>query len=135
MAKMDFDPIDFLLLSLAFIGAGAMAGIISVNAFDVSLSDMAFSGIGNGVTLATLATAIAFAGTIVTNDNADLNTLTEDVQDLDTYYYGAVVASAGLLVGWVFVGDVSSFFQSSDLWGVAYIGLTTTAHFALGWML
>jgi hypothetical protein len=133
--KQNFDPIDFLLLALAFIGAGAMAGIITVNAFDVSLADMAFPNVGQGISLATVATAIAFAGTIITNDNAELDTLAEDVQDLDTYYYGAVVLSAAGLVGWVFIGDVSSFVQSSDLWGVAYIGVTTTAHFALGWML
>jgi len=133
--KQNFDPIDFLLLALSFIGAGAMAGIITVNAFDVSLADMAFPNIGQGISLATVATAVAFAGTIVTNDNAELDTLAEDVQDLETYYYGAVVLSVGGLVGWVFIGDVSSFVQSSDLWGVAYIGVTTTAHFALGWML
>jgi hypothetical protein len=75
-----------------------MTGILTLNAFDVSLTDMAFPGIGEGISLATLA---AFVGTVATDDNTDSSTLSEDVQNLGQYYVAAVLISVGGLVDWV----------------------------------
>ena len=135
MAKMQFDPMDAGATVATFIGASSMAGIASWSLFDVSLSDVAFTLAGNDVTLATLLTVIALGVTIVTNDNADLSSLHQDAQKLDDYYYYSIVGAVGLLAGWIFVGDVSSFVQSQDLWGVAYIAVSITAQMAIGWML
>jgi hypothetical protein len=30
---------------------------------------------------------------------------------------------------------VANFFRSADLWGLMYVAITTTAGFAVGWML
>lgn len=135
MAKMSFDPEDALATAGAFIGASSMAGIAQWSLFDVSLSDSAFQLAGNSVTLATLLVIASLVATVITNDNADLSSLHADAKNLDNYYYYSVVGSLALLAGWVFVGDVSSFVQSSDLWGVAYVALSLTAQIAIGWML
>lgn len=135
MSKMDFDPVDAGLFVLGLMATLAMVGISSHTLFDVTFSDMVFPNIGEGVSLATAITGAVMIGTVVTNDNAELDSLASDVQDLDQYYYAAVVIAAGGLVGWVFVPEVQNFFTSSDLWGIVYVGITMTAQMALGWML
>ena len=132
---MEFDPVDAGATVTTFIGTSSMAGIASWSLFDVSLSDVAYTLAGNDITLATLLTLVALAVTIITNDNAELSTLHEQAKELENYYYYSVVGSLGLLVGWVFIGDVSSFVQSADLWGVAYIGISVTGQMAVGYML
>jgi hypothetical protein len=52
------------------------------------------ANIGEGITLATVAVVGGYAGTILTNDNTDLGSLTEDVQDLEQSYYAAVAVVA-----------------------------------------
>ena len=132
--RMEFDYIDGVLLGLVFLGASVMAGIGSWDLFNIAFTDQV-ADIGEGITLATVAVVGAYAGTILTNDNTDLGSLTEDVQDLEQSYYIAVVGSAALIVGWIFIPDVSSFVQSSDLWGVLYITASVVTQVALGWML
>lgn len=135
MAKMSFDPVDAALTLALAVSGFIMVGIASFNLFDVSFGDTAVTLAGNGLSVAYVTSVLAFGGTILTNDNAELSSLADDVKDLDQYYYGAVVGTAALMVGWVVLPDVASFFQSSDLWGLTYVGVTTTAQFALGWML
>jgi hypothetical protein len=131
---MEFDYIDGVLLGLVFLGASVMAGIGSFDLFNIAFTDEV-AAIGEGVSLATVAVLGGYAGTILTNDNTDLGSLTEDVQDLEQSYYVAVVGSAALLVGWIFIPDVSSFVTSSDLWGVLYVTASVVTQVALGWML
>lgn len=135
MSKMTIDPEDVASTVATFIGTSSMAGIAQWSLFDVSLSDVAFQLAGNDVTLATCLVAVALVAIVATNDNGSIDQLHSKAKQLDDVYYYSIVASVGLLVGWVFVGDVSSFVTSSDLWGVAYVGLSMVAHFAIGWML
>jgi hypothetical protein len=132
--KAEFDYIDGVLLGAVFLGASVMAGIGSFNLFDIAFTDVAFQ-IGEGVTIAALLVIGGMVGTVLTNDNTDLGSVTDDVQDLDQQYYIAVVGSVALLVGWIFIPDVSSFVQSSDLWGVVYVVGSMVAQVAIGWML
>ena len=132
--KAEFDYIDGVLLGAVFLGASVMAGIGSFNLFDIAFTDVAFN-IGEGVTIAALLVIGGMVGTVLTNDNTDLGSVTDDVQDLDQQYYIAVVGSVALLVGWIFIPDVSSFVQSSDLWGVVYVVGSMVAQVAIGWML
>jgi hypothetical protein len=88
------------------------------------------------ISLAYAISALALVGTVVTNDNTELSSLKTDAEQLDQYYYFAIIGTAALMVGWVLLpSTVASFFQSSDLWGLVYVGVTTTAQFAIGWML
>ncbi|AFD04023.1 VP2 [Halogeometricum pleomorphic virus 1] len=135
MSKMTIDPEDVASTVATFIGTSSMAGIAQWSLFDVSLSDQAFQLAGNSVTLATVLTAVALAAIVFTNDNGSIDELHAKAKKLDNYYYYSIVGSVALLVGWVFVGDVSSFITSSDLWGVGYVAVSMVAHFALGWML
>ncbi|WP_411964532.1 hypothetical protein [Haloferax sp. YSMS24] len=135
MSKMAFDPEDAAATMATFIGASAMAGIASWSLFDVTLSDVAFNLGGSGVTLATLLTAAAFIFTVATNDNTSFSTLKEDAEKLDQWYYVSVIGSVALLVGWIFIPDVSSFVQSQDLWGVLYVGVSISGQFVTGWIL
>ena len=130
----DFDYIDGVLLGLVFLGASVMAGIGQFDLFDIAFTDQVLD-IGEGVTLATVAVLGGYAGTVITNDNTSLGELTDDVQNLEQSYYVAVLGSAALLVGWVFIPDVSSFVTSSDLWGVLYVTASVVTQIALGWML
>lgn len=135
MSKMAFDPGDAAATVATFIGSSAMAGIASWSLFDVNLADAAFQLAGNDVTLATLLTGVALLATIITNDNTSIKSLKSDAENLDDYYYGSIIACVALLVGWVFVGDVSAFVQSGDLWGVSYIAVSLTGQMAIGYML
>ena len=135
MSKMTIDPEDVASTVATFIGTSSMAGIAQWSLFDVSLSDQAFQLAGNSVTLATCLTAVALAAIVFTNDNGSIDELHAKAKQLDNYYYYSIVGSVALLVGWVFIGDVSSFITSSDLWGVGYVGVSMVAHFAIGWML
>jgi hypothetical protein len=135
MAKMDFDPVDAAFtITLAATGF-MMVGIASFNVFDVSFGETAFTLMGQDLSLAYCLSAGALIGTVVTNDNAQLSSLGDQVDDLDQYYYFSVLATGGLLVGWLFIPAIPEFFQSQDLWGITYVAVTTTGQFALGWML
>ncbi|QDX39845.1 hypothetical protein [Salarchaeum sp. JOR-1] len=133
--KKEFDPVDAGLTVATMISAFIVTGIASFNLFDVDFGAVAFTLAGHGLSTAYVIGALALAGTILTNENAQLSSLQEDAKDLGDYYYGAVLATVGLMVAWVFVGDVSSFFSSSDLWGLVYVGVVTTGQFVIGWML
>lgn len=135
MGIKDFDPEDIVAAAATFVGASSMAGIATWDLFDVSLSDSVFALAGNDITLATVIVAASLLSIIVTNDNASLSTLHEDARELDDVYYYSVLASVGLLVGWVFVPDVSSFVTGSDLTAVAYVLVSMVAHAAIGWLL
>jgi hypothetical protein len=130
----NFDYIDGLLLGAVFLGSSVMAGIGSFDLFNVAFTDVAFD-IGEGVTVAAAIVLAAYIGTILTNDNTELSSAIDDVQDLEGYYYASVIVSLGLVVAWVFIPDVSSFIQSSDLWGVLFITGSVITQVALGWML
>lgn len=78
----------------------------------------------------------AVVGTIVTNDNAELASLKDDVTDLEGYYFAAAAGTLLLPIAFVAFPDmVGSFFKSADLWGLAYVVLITSGQAALGWML
>jgi hypothetical protein len=78
----------------------------------------------------------SIAGSILTNDNTEFQSLSDDIQGLQGYYMAAAVATLALPVAFVALPDtVGSFFQSSDLWGLLYVVGVTTGQFALGWML
>lgn len=132
--KMEFDYIDGLLAGAAFLGSSVMARIATFDLFGVNFTEVAFQ-VGEGVTVAAAIVIVAMFGTVLTNDNTDLSSVVDDVQDLEQKYYVTILASAALVVGWVFVPDVSTFVQSSDLWGVLYVTGTVVAQVALGWML
>ncbi|WP_225316424.1 MULTISPECIES: hypothetical protein [Haloferax] len=113
-----------------------MTGIATFQLFDINFTDVVWSTGSTEITVALVISAASFVGTVATNDNTSLQTLKDDAEKLDDYYYGAIILTAGLMVGWVLLPNtVASFFQSSDLWGLVYVGITTTATFAIGWML
>lgn len=132
--KAEFDYIDGVLLGMVFLGASVMAGIGSFDLFSVTFTDQAFA-IGEGVSIAAIMVIGGMLGTIVTNDNTELNSAWDDIQNLEQQYYLAVLGSLALVVGWIFVPEVSSTIQSSDLWGVLYVVGTVVTQIALGWML
>jgi hypothetical protein len=130
----DFDYIDGLLVGAVFLGSSVMAGIGSFDLFNVAFTDTAFQ-IGEGVSVAAAIVLAGYLATILTNDNTELGSFTDDVQDLEQTYYVAVVGSLALVVAWIFIPDVSSFVQSSDLWGVLFVTGSVVAQIAIGWML
>jgi hypothetical protein len=133
MATMNFDPEDTALIALVAFAAAVMAGLGSFSAFDVSLSDT-FQAAGGTFSYAYLVTAGAFAWTVITND-MDLGNLRDNARDqLDDYYYWALMGSIVVLVAWPFVDGVSSFVTSQDLWGVLFIAGSVGAQVAIGYM-
>lgn len=135
MSKMTFDPLDAGLTVAMMVSGFIMTGIASFNLFDVNFSDVVWSSGDMAVTTAFAVSALAFAGIVATNDNTSFKSLKDDAQQLDDYYAGAILGTVALMAAWLLVPDVASFFQSSDLWGLVYVGVTTTAGFAVGWML
>jgi hypothetical protein len=136
MAKMNFDPIDMGLTVALMVSGFIMSGIATFQLFDINFTDVVWSSGNMSISVAYVISALALGGIVATNDNTSLKTLKDDAEKLDQYYYAAIVGTAALMIGWVVMPDtVASFFQSSDLWGLAYVGITTTAAFAIGWML
>jgi Na+/citrate or Na+/malate symporter len=132
---MQFDPIDAALTIAMMVAGFIMTGIASFNLFGVDFSATVVTLGGYAITTAYAVSVLAFAGIVATNDNTSFQTLKDDAQNLDDYYAYAILGTVALFAAWILVPDVASFFQSGDLWGVLYVAVTTTAGFAVGWML
>ncbi|OYR56715.1 hypothetical protein [Halorubrum halodurans] len=136
MAKMEFDALDAALVVTGLASAFMLVGIAQFQLFDVTFSATQFTVSGIGLSTAWILGYGSIAGTILTNENTELQTLSEDIQGLQGYYLAAAVGTLALPIAFiVFPDSVGSFFQSSDLWGLLYVVAVTTGQFALGWML
>jgi len=136
MAKMEFDAVDASLLVTGLASAFMLVGIAQFQLFDVTFSATQFTLGGIGLSTAWLLGYASISGTILTNENTDFQSLSDDIQGLQGYYMAAAIATLALPVAFVALPDtVGSFFQSSDLWGLLYVIAVTTGQFALGWML
>ncbi|ELY63770.1 hypothetical protein C492_06970 [Natronococcus jeotgali DSM 18795] len=132
---MEFDPADAGFTVALMVAGFIQTGIATFQLFDINFTDVIFSSGNIEITLAYAVSVGAFAGIIITNENTDLSSLKDDAEKLDDYYMWSIFGTVGVFAAWLLVGDVSSFFQSSDLWGLVYVGITSTAGFAAGWML
>ena len=134
--KMSFDPLDASLVITGLASAFMLVGIAEFNLFDVGFAEP-LTEIG-GYTLST-AWVLGYAsivGVVITNDNTEFQSLSDDIQGLQGYYMVAAVGALALPVAFiVFPQTVGDFFQSSDLWGLLYVVLVTSGQTALGWML
>jgi len=135
MSKLEFDPTDTALTLALAISGFIMTGIATFTLFDVSFTDTIFSVGGYNITIAYAMSVVALAGTIYTNENTGIDTLSDDIKDLDDYYKYATIATGGLIAAWLFIPAVGDFFTSSDAMALVYVGVTTTGQFVLGWML
>ena len=136
MAKMQFDAVDASLFVLNTMAGFLLVGIGQFNLFGVDFGATLFSPAGIGLSTAWVIGYLAVVGTIVTNDNAELSNLADDVQNLEGYYMAAAAGTLILPIAFVVFPDtVGNFFQSADLWGLSYVVLITTGQVALGWML
>lgn len=135
MSQMEFDPIDMGLTVAGLMAGFIVVGIGSFDLFGVQFGATVTTVAGFALSTAWVIHAGSIVGTILTNDNAELDTLLEDAKDLGQYYYIAVIATLALPIAWLVFPSVPSFFQSADLWGLVYVGLTTTGQFSLGWLL
>lgn len=136
MSKMEFDAVDASLFVINTMAGFLLVGIGSFDLFGVDFAADLFAPAGIALSTAWVLGYAAVVGTILTNDNAELSSLADDVQNLDQYY--AVAAAGTLLLPVAFVvfpDTVGSFFQSADLWGLSYVVLVTSGQAALGWML
>jgi len=136
MSLKKFDPIDAALWILTLMTSFMIVGIGSFDLFGVQFSEDLFTIAGIGLSTAWVLSYGGVVGTILTNDNAQLSELGNDLSKLDDYYYYAAVGTLGLPVAFVVLPDmVGSFFQSADLWGLVYVAIVATGQAALGWML
>ena len=136
MAKMQFDAVDASLFVMNTMAGFLLVGIGQFNLFGVDFGATLFSPAGIGLSTAWVIGYAAVLGTIVTNDNAELSNLADDVQNLEGYYMAAAAGTLILPIAFVVFPDtVGSFFQSADLWGLSYVVLITSGQAALGWML
>ncbi|AVP39975.1 hypothetical protein HOV17_gp11 [Halorubrum pleomorphic virus 9] len=136
MAKMEFDAVDAVLVVTGLASAFMLVGIASFQLFDVTFSATQFTIGGIGLSTAWLLGYGSIVGTILTNDNTELSTLSEDIQGLQGWYMFAAAGTLILPVAFITLPNtVGSFFQSSDLWGLLYVVGVTAGQFALGWML
>ena len=133
---MEMDAIDASLFVLNTMAGFLLVGIGTFELFGVDFGATLFSPAGVGLSTAWVIGYASVIGTIVTNDNAELASLKDDVQDLEGYYYAAAAGTLLLPIAFVALpSTVGSFFQSADLWGLSYVVLVTSGQAALGWML
>ncbi|MDB2285462.1 hypothetical protein [Halorubrum ezzemoulense] len=136
MAKMEFDAVDAALVVAGLASAFMLVGIASFQLFDVDFTATQFTISGIGLSTAWILGYASIVGVIVTNDNTEFQSLSDDIQGLQGWYMAAAIGTLVLPVAFVALPDtVGSFFQSSDLWGLLYVIAVTTGQFALGWML
>ena len=136
MAKMEFDAVDAALVVAGLASAFMLVGIASFQLFDVDFTATQFTLGGIGLSTAWILGYASIVGVIITNDNTEFQSLSDDIQGLQGWYMAAAVGTLVLPVAFVTLPDtVGSFFQSSDLWGLLYVIAVTTGQFALGWML
>ncbi|MFY4815314.1 hypothetical protein [Halorubrum sp. Atlit-26R] len=136
MAKMEFDAVDAALVVAGLASAFMLVGIASFQLFDVDFTATQFTLGGIGLSTAWILGYASIVGVIITNDNTEFQSLSDDIQGLQGWYMAAAVGTLVLPVAFVALPDtVGSFFQSSDLWGLLYVIAVTTGQFALGWML
>ncbi|QAS68805.1 VP2 [Halorubrum pleomorphic virus 11] len=136
MAKMQMDAIDASLFVLNTMAGFLLVGIGTFELFGVDFGATLFSPAGIGLSTAWVIGYAAVVGTLITNDNAELSSLSNDIQDLEGYYYAAAAGTLLLPIAFVVFPDtVGSFFKSADLWGLSYVVLVTSGQAALGWML
>jgi hypothetical protein len=132
---MQFDPVDAALTIAMMVAGFIMTGIASFSLFGIDFGATATTLAGYDITTAYALSVLAFLGIVATNDNTSFQTLRQDAESLDDYYMYAIFGTIALFGLWLFVPDVANFFRSSDLWGLMYVAITTTAGFAVGWML
>jgi hypothetical protein len=133
---MEFDAVDAALVVAGLASAFMLVGIASFQLFDVDFTATQFTLGGIGLSTAWILGYASIVGVIVTNDNTEFQSLSNDIQGLQGWYMAAAVGTLVLPVAFVALPDtVGSFFQSSDLWGLLYVIAVTTGQFALGWML
>src|SRR6056297_2277117 len=136
MSIKSFDPIDAALWIVTLMSSFMIVGIASFDLFGVVFSAELFAVAGFSLSTAWILGYGGVVGTIITNDNASLSELGNQMDNLDNYYYYAAIGSLGLPIAVIVLPDtVGSFFQSEDLWGLVYVGIVSTGQAALGWML
>ena len=136
MSKLKMDAFDASLLVLNTMAAFILVGIGTFDLFDVNFANELFNFGGYSLSAAWLVGYAAVVGTIVTNNNTELASLGNDIQNLETYYMGAAAATLLLPIAFiVFPDTIGSFFKSADLWGLVYVVVLTSGQAALGWML
>ena len=130
------DAFDASLLVLNTMAAFLIVGIGTFDLFGVDFANELFNFGGYSLSAAWLVGYGSVIGTIVTNDNTELASLGNDVQNLDSYYMIAAAATLLLPIAFiVFPDTIGSFFKSADLWGLVYVVVLTSGQAALGWML
>ena len=133
---MQFDAIDASLFVLNTMAGFLLVGIGTFELFGVDFGATLFSPAGIGLSTAWVIGYAAVIGTILTNDNAEMANLADDVRNLEGYYMAAAAGTLLLPIAFVVFPDtVGSFFRSEDLWGLGYVVLITSGQAALGWML
>ncbi|RLM63623.1 hypothetical protein DVK05_14410 [Halorubrum sp. Atlit-8R] len=133
---MEFDAVDAALVVAGLASAFMLVGIASFQLFDVDFTATQFTLGGIGLSTAWILGYASIVGVIITNDNTEFQSLSDDIQGLQGWYMFAAIGTLVLPIAFVALPDtVGSFFQSSDLWGLLYVIAVTTGQFALGWML
>jgi len=136
MSKMDFDAVDTALVVASFFGASIVVGAGTYSLFGIDFGAELFSVAGYSISTAWGFLVGSILMTIVTNENAQFNTLGEDIQNLETYYAAAAALTLILPVAFIVFPDlVADFFQSSDVYKLGFIGITTAGQLTLGWAL
>jgi hypothetical protein len=136
MSKLKMDAVDASLLVLNTMAGFLLVGIGTFDLFGVNFANDLLKFGGYSLSTAWVIGYAAVVGTIVTNDNSELASLGNDIQNLENYYMGAAAATLLLPIAFiVFPDTIGSFFKSADLWGLVYVVVLTSGQAALGWML
>ena len=136
MAKMEFDAVDAALVVAGLASAFMLVGIATFQLFDVNFGATQFTVAGIGLSTAWIIGYGSIVGTILTNDNTEFQSLSDDIQGLQGWYMFAAIGTLVLPVAFIALPDtVGAFFESSDLWGLLYVVAVTAGQLALGWML
>ncbi|WP_199719625.1 hypothetical protein, partial [Halorubrum sp. Atlit-26R] len=101
MAKMEFDAVDAALVVAGLASAFMLVGIASFQLFDVDFTATQFTLGGIGLSTAWILGYASIVGVIITNDNTEFQSLSDDIQGLQGWYMAAAVGTLVLPVAFV----------------------------------
>jgi len=132
---MKMDAVDASLLVLNTMSAFLIVGIGKFDLFGVDFAATLFSPAGFGLSTAWVSGYAAITTTILTNDNAELSSLGNDIKNLGSYYMIAAAATRYSRSRFLSSLIPSAHFSNRLISGGLRRRCPSSGQAALGWML
>ena len=129
MVQNQVDLEDAAVFGLFGLAAATTLGLASVNVWGYGSGDSIWSVADTSLTLASLVSVAALAWVVITNQVG-----MDDIQDLETEYYVAVIVTFVVVLGVPFIPASGEFVTSSDTNAVVVLLVESAGVVAISYM-